>query len=204
MDSNRTKFFTTDQVATLLDLESEDKWRVTKFVQSREYGIKPSISEAAGTGSRRLYDIENVCEIALALRLLETGLRPNVIGHVLQEVRRDGVLSRYLKITKDQAWALYLGIFVSPQKGKPLDVSRVRHIDFFEGFMEVENRIGQIAAELAKQAPGLVQPPAYLPGIPSVDELTNYDVLLVAVGLMFYGINERIQTMESGSVGGKH
>src|SRR5260370_30728661 len=39
-----------------------------------------------GLGSRRLYDLENVCEIAVALALLEAGLRPAVIGDALHRL----------------------------------------------------------------------------------------------------------------------
>jgi DNA-binding transcriptional MerR regulator len=193
MVAGRSKVFTTEQVTALLGLEPEDKWRVTKFVQSREYGIKPSISEAAGPGSRRLYDLENVCEIGLALRLLETGLRPKVIGHVLKELGQEGRLSRKLNVEKDLARALYLGILVSPQVGKPLDVSRIQYVDFVEGFTEVEHAIEKIAEGLSGR--GLAKP--------VVDVLVNFDVLLVAVGLTFNRINERLATMEAESVGGK-
>jgi DNA-binding transcriptional MerR regulator len=193
MVARRQKFFTTEQVTALLGLNPEDKWRVTKFVQSREYGIKPSISEAAGPGSRRLYDVENVCEIGLALRLLETGLRPKVIGHVLKELGQEGRLSRMLNVEKEPARALYLGILVSPQAGKPLDVSRIRYVDFVEGFTEVEHTIEKIAEGLS--GTGMTKP--------VVDVLVNFDVLLVAVGLMFHRINEGLAAMETESVGGR-
>lgn len=202
MVASRQKFFTTEQVTALLGLAPEDKWRVTKFVQSREYGIRPSVSEAAGPGSRRLYDVENVCEIGLALRLLETGLRPKVIGHLLKELRQDGKLSRKLKIDKDVARALYLGIFLSSQIGKPLDSSRIQYVDFFEGFLEVEHVLERIEEGLTVATPGLAKL-AELPRFRNLQRLIDPDVLLVAVGLMFYGINERLAAMEAESAGGK-
>jgi len=177
MGAKREAVFTTEQVTALLGLKAADKWRVTKFVQSREYGISPSITDAAGPGSRRLYDLENVCEIGLALRLLEAGLRPKVIGHVLKELRQDGKLSRKLKIEKDRVPIRYLGICLFPKIGKPLDVSRVIYVDFFDGFMEAEPILGQ-----------LTEPDALGP---------NVDVLFVAVGLVFHRINERLEIMEA-------
>ena len=36
--------FTTDHVARLIGLSMKEKWRVTKFVKSNEYGIRPAVS----------------------------------------------------------------------------------------------------------------------------------------------------------------
>jgi hypothetical protein len=193
MVARQPKFFTTERVAEILGLGPDDKWRITKFVKSREYGIEPAIIVGSGPGSRRLYNVENVCEIALSLRLLETGLRPKVIGQVLKELGREGRLSENLKGEWDRARALYLCILVSPQTGKPLDASRIRYVDFFEGFTEIGTTIEKIAQGLIGK------------GLPKrfVDVLVNFDVLLVAVGLMFYEINERLATVKGESVGGE-
>jgi hypothetical protein len=187
MVASRRKIFTTEEVAALIGLSPEDTWRVTKFIKSREYGIKPAITMGSGHGSRRLYDIENVCEIGLALRLLEAGLRPQVIGHVLKEVGQYSNVSPKLKIGADAAKILYLAILLSPRTGKPLDVSRIQYVDFVEGFSEVEHIIEQIAQGLKSR------------GLPNVDVLVHYDVLLVGVGLMFRGINERLAMMKEES-----
>jgi hypothetical protein len=193
MVARKPKFFTTEQVAELLGLGPQDKWRITKFVKSREYGIEPAISVGSGPGSRRLYDIENVCEIGLALRLLETGLRPKVIGQVLKELGQEGRLSENLKSETDRARALYLCILVSPQPGKPLDASRIRYVDFVLGFTEIGTTIEKIAEGLS--GTGLAKS--------VVDVLVNFDVLLVAVGLMFNRINERLAAMEAAGLGGE-
>lgn len=200
MVARQQKFFTTEQVTGLLGLGPEDKWRVTKFVKSREYGIKPSMGVGTGPGSRRLYDVENVCEIGLALRLLETGLRSKVIGQVLKVLRREGKLSAKLGIEKERAATLYLGILVSPEVGEPLDASRIQYVGFFDSFTEVEAIIDMIAEGLAEEMPGLSNPATLPPGFPSIEKLVNYDVLLVAVGLMFRGISERLEAMEKESL----
>jgi DNA-binding transcriptional MerR regulator len=116
----------------------EDKWRVTKFVKSNEYGIRPAVSEAYGPGTRRLYDLENVCEIALALRLLETGLRPMVIGKVIRQLRKKGTLSEKLASEGKGAEKLFLAILRMPQPGKPLDEKREQLVEWVNEIEKVE------------------------------------------------------------------
>jgi hypothetical protein len=128
--------FTTDHVARLIGLSMKEKWRVTKFVKSNEYGIRPAVSEADGPGTRRLYDLENVCEIALALRLLETGLRPMVIGKVLRQLRRKGTLGEKLDSEGKGTEKLFLSILRLPQPGKPLDEKREQLVEWVD---EIEN-----------------------------------------------------------------
>lgn len=112
MDS---KIFTTEKVAKILGLP---EWRVVRFAQTDGYGIKPAFGEAAGPGSRRLYDLENVCEIALASWLVQAGLRVEVIGRVLKRLRKQGGLSHYLaQKWGDKAMGTYLGVIRAP-KGK--------------------------------------------------------------------------------------
>jgi DNA-binding transcriptional MerR regulator len=82
--------FTAQKVARLLRLP---EWRVVRFAQIKKYGIRPEFGEAEGSGSRRLYSLENVCEMALAVWLLEAGLRIEVIGRVLKQVRKQRRLS---------------------------------------------------------------------------------------------------------------
>ena len=130
------EIFTTEQVAALVGLDPQkDKWRVIKFVQSREYGIQPSVSEAEGSGSRRLYDLENVCEIALALRLLETGLRPMVIGKVIRQLRKKGELNERIKYAEKDV----LAILRTPQTGKPLDEKREQVVELVGDAQEAED-----------------------------------------------------------------
>ena len=121
--------FTTDQVTGIIGLDpKKESWRILKFAESREYGIQPSISSPRGSGSRRLYDLENVCEFALALRLLETGLRSAAIGKVLRQVK--GSLVAKLKTTVKP---LYLVIIRTPHTGKPLAEKRPQEVHFIEG-----------------------------------------------------------------------
>lgn len=131
--------FTTDHVARMVGLEPKDKWRVIKFIQSNEYGIRPTLTDAAGSGSRRLYDLENVCEIALALRLLETGLRSMVIGRVIRQLRRKGKLSERLDSEGKGTEKLFLAILRTPQAGKPLDEKREQVVEWVSEVKQAED-----------------------------------------------------------------
>jgi hypothetical protein len=106
--------FTTEKIAKLLKLP---EWRVVRFAQIRGYGITPAWGDATGPGSRRLYNLENVCEIALASWLVQAGLRVAVIGRVLKQLRKQGGLRHLLKQPWDKAVSTYLGIVRVP-KGK--------------------------------------------------------------------------------------
>ncbi len=114
--------FTTEELTTLLGLDpKKDKWRVVRFAESREYKIVPSIKLASGSGSRRLrYDLENVCEFALALHLLQTGLRSYVIGDVIQQLRKKGKLTRTLQMNDVDLLDLTVVIERDPAPGTPL------------------------------------------------------------------------------------
>src|ERR1700730_6221241 len=110
MDS---RIFTTEKVAKILELP---EWRVVRFAQIDAYGIKPAFGDAAGPGARRLYNLENVCEIALASWLTQAGLRVEVVGRVLKKLRMQG-LSHYLGLPWNRAVSTYLGVVRAP-KGK--------------------------------------------------------------------------------------
>lgn len=123
-----SQVFTTEQVTGLVGLDpKKDSWRILRFAESREYGIRPSISSPRGQGSRRLYDLENVCEFALALRLLETGLRSATIGKVLRQVK--GSLVAKLQTAHK---SLSLVIIRTPHTGKPLAEKRSQEVRFIE------------------------------------------------------------------------
>ncbi len=92
------------------------EWRVVRFAQTDAYGIKPAFADATGPGSRRLYNLENVCEIALALWLTQAGLRIEVIGRALKKARIQG-LSHYLSLPSSKAKSTYLAVVRAP-KGK--------------------------------------------------------------------------------------
>jgi DNA-binding transcriptional MerR regulator len=109
------KIFTTERVAKILGLP---EWRIVRFAQFKKYGITPALVEASGPGSRRLYNTENVCEMALAAWLTQAGLRIDVIAHVLQQVREQGGLSRYVdEASEQESLGTYLAIVRKP-KGK--------------------------------------------------------------------------------------
>jgi DNA-binding transcriptional MerR regulator len=108
------KVFTTEKVARILGVP---EWRVVRFAQTKKYGITPAYGQASGSGSRRLYNVENVCEMALASWLTEAGLRIEVIARVLTQVRNQGGLARYL----DEDWEretlhTYLAIVRKPMR----------------------------------------------------------------------------------------
>jgi DNA-binding transcriptional MerR regulator len=175
--SERT-VFTTEQVTTLLGLNvKKDKWRVVRFAQSREYGITPSISEASGPGSRRLYDIENVCQIALALRLLETGLRPRVIGEIIRKLRRTIKLSPKL-MAEGFGKSLYLVISRQPRVGRLLNEERFQLLNFVEDIPEVQELFDEIEDEFQKRP--------------------DCDLLFVSLGRMFQEINRNLRRMAKG------
>jgi len=161
------KVFSTEQVAVLVGLDPQkDKWRVIKFAQSGEYGIKPSVSQAAGSGSRRLYDLENVCEIALALRLLETGLRSMVIGKVIRQLRKKRKLSERLNSWGEDPEKSFLAILRTPQTGKPLDEKREQVVEWVGD--------AQKAEDIRRQNP-------------------TSDLILVPVGSLFEALSRSVE-----------
>ncbi len=160
--------FTQEQVAGLVGLNpAKEGWRILKFAESREYGIRPSIAAARGSGSRRLYNLENVCEFALALRLLETGLRSAAIGKAIRQLREQGPLSAKLEIDKAKAKSLYLAIIRTPRTGKPLDEKRPQEVAFID--IEAASRI--------------------------LKSRRDDDVILVPIGSLFLEVNRRLQNL---------
>src|SRR5271169_1908118 len=98
------QIFTTEKVARIADLK---EWQVVRFAQNSKFGITPTFGNAAGPGSRRLYGLENVCQMALASWLLQAGLRVDVIGRVLKQVRKQGDLKHRLKQPTEKAKDVY-------------------------------------------------------------------------------------------------
>jgi hypothetical protein len=107
--------FTTEKIARIIGVP---EWRVVRFAQDRGFGITPAFGDAAGPGSRRLYNVENVCEMALASWLIQAGLRVEVIGRVLKQIRKQGGLTGHLNAElRREALDTYLAIIRKP-KGK--------------------------------------------------------------------------------------
>jgi hypothetical protein len=171
MAARTLQVFTTDELTMLIGLDpKKDKRRVIKFAESREYNIVPSIKLASGSGSRRLYDLENVCEFALALHLLETGLRSKVIGRVIRELRRKGRLSAKLEMEGSQLENLKLVIARTPQPGKPLSEKRNQVVNFREGGEKLTEFIAKAFSN------------------PS----NGFDMILVPIGPTFYELKNRL------------
>jgi DNA-binding transcriptional MerR regulator len=182
MVSPKNEFFTTEQVAGLLGLTRKDKWRVVKFAESREYGIQPSVTAGSGPGSRRLYDIEDVCRIAVALRLLETGLRPKVIGEIIGKLRTGKErLSSRLTTKKEVPQSLYLAISRQPRIGKPLKEERFQFVDLVERISEIEDLLDEIEEHFGKRP--------------------DCDLLIVSLGRNFQEISENLRSIEKKSSG---
>lgn len=162
--------FTTDQVARLIGLDSKkDKWRVIKFAQGDEYGLKSSVSPASGSGTRRLYNLEDVCEFAIALRLLETGLRSKAIGKVIRELRKVGPLNSKLELSELDLDSLLLAIVRTPEVGRALDEKRKVAVSFVR-------TIGE-AGQLHQKRPG-------------------DDLILVPMGSTYFGLQQRLQQLQ--------
>jgi hypothetical protein len=129
MASQKQDLFATAEVADLLNLP---KWRVIKFIEGEQYGIEPVANVGSGTGSRRLYNVENLCEFAVALRLLETGLRSLDIGRVIYQLREQGSLASRLRENRD----LFVAILRSPFSGMYLRRQRPQNVQFVDGVEE--------------------------------------------------------------------
>ena len=126
MVERNQELFATAEVARLL---GQPEWRVIKFVEGEQYGIKPAAVVGSGTGGRRLYDVENVCEFAVALRLLESGLRSLDIGRVIRQLREKGPLQQQLSDNRE----LYIAIARKPRSGTFLATPRPQEVSFVRG-----------------------------------------------------------------------
>jgi DNA-binding transcriptional MerR regulator len=165
-------FFTAD-IASLLRIA---EWRVIKFAQGAEYKIAPSHSEAAGSGSRRVYDIEDVCQIALALRLLDSGLGAKAIGEIIARLRQGGKLSEKLMLPKRELKDLYLAVVRLRRTGRGYFGNRTRDAFFVSDLVE---------AEMDREA----RPPN--------------DLMVISVGSMFTQLSERLGKLQSERGRGK-
>ena len=164
-------YFTTEQVATLLGLKPKEKWRVIKFVEGKEYGIRPAFIPSSGPGSRRLYNLENVCEIALALEFLEAGLRPAVVGEALERLRKNCKLSQKLITEQREGRRMSVLVAFEPKIGKLLKKqSRIRAVALSDNAEAVFSEV----QEEMKQSPG----PRFL---------------LIAITSTFRAIKERLE-----------
>jgi DNA-binding transcriptional MerR regulator len=174
MVARREQIFLTGEVAELVGIP---EWRVVKIATGEEYGIKPRRS-AKGSGSRRVYDIENVCEIALAVRLLETGLRPKVIGDVIAKLR--GKLSSTLKIASVTPKDFYLVVGREAEIGRPLNQSRPQRIKFLEMEDEVfHEQLQDLWTEMSE------------------NRGPDVDMLFVAVGPFFREVHVNLERMKA-------
>jgi hypothetical protein len=114
MPSDLPEIFVTAQIAKLLHVP---EWRIIKFVGGKDYRITPALSNASGSGTRRLYNLENVCELALAWWLFQMGLRSDVVGWVLHQVRNEQQLKRTLDMDEQSARLFYLAVIRTERKG---------------------------------------------------------------------------------------
>ena len=170
MANTSQELFTTEQVVELLGLKPKDKWRVIKFAESKEYDISPARVMGKGLGSRRLYDLENVCQIALALALLEAGLRPPVIGDSLERL---GKMAHQLKNAKRLS-RLFIVVTLEQRFGSLLSAHRFLNVEFVEdGYKwSHDDILGQL---------------------PNISGHENYSVLFVPIGSVFSRIKRGLE-----------
>jgi hypothetical protein len=135
MKVNLPTILLTADVAALLNIP---EWRVINFAQGSDYQITPSHGDAAGRGTRRMYNIEDVCQIALALRLLDSGIGSKAIGQILRVLRRKGSLSAFLEWDNKKLNDLYLIIFRRRKSDTPPFYSSSRDALFVVGFTEAQ------------------------------------------------------------------
>jgi hypothetical protein len=81
MVSGKNRFFQAARVAEVVGMPEK---RLSKFVESPGYKIRPSLREKAGRGAPRLYDLSDLLSVALAWWLFQAGFRSQVIGRVLK------------------------------------------------------------------------------------------------------------------------
>jgi hypothetical protein len=167
MSSRFPNIFFTADIAALLRIA---EWRVIKFAQGAEYQIAPSHSDAAGSGTRRVYDIEDVCQIALALRLLDSGLGAKAIGEIIALLRRSGRLSDKLALSKRELKNLYLAVVRLRRTGRGYFGNRTRAAFFVSD---------PVQAEMDREA----RPPN--------------DLMLISVGSMFNQLRDRLGNLQS-------
>jgi DNA-binding transcriptional MerR regulator len=173
MSSRFPNIFFTADIATLLKIA---EWRVIKFAQGAEYQIAPSHSDAAGSGTRRVYDIEDVCQIALALRLLDSGLGAKAIGEIIARLRQTGKLSEKLTLPKRELKNLYLAVIRLRRTGKGYFGNRTRDAFFVSDLVE---------AEMDRET----RPPN--------------DLMLISVGSIFSQLSDRLGKLQSERGKGK-
>jgi len=136
--------FTTEKIARIVGL---NEWRVVRFAQDPKFGITPAFGNAAGPGSRRLYDLENVCQMALASWLLQAGLRVDVIGRVLGQVHKLGGLSRFLdQASERESLGTYLAILRKPS-GKLRSSLTSKRTSQEAVYIQDWERLGKIMAQ---------------------------------------------------------
>jgi hypothetical protein len=116
------------------------------------------------------------------LRLLETGLRPKVIGEIIAKLRSSKErLSSRLATKEVSRQSLYLTISRQPQIGEPLNDPRFQLLNFFEQISEVEDALDEIEEHYGKRP--------------------DCDLLIVSLGRMFQEIGKNLRHMEKKSGG---
>ena len=166
------KLFTTEQVVELLGLKSKDKWRVIKFAESKEYGIEPAVVMGEGLGSRRFYDMENVCQIAVALALLE-GFA--TCGH--RRSHSSTWARHHLAVQKTETrWTPICMMVLEQQFGSLLSKSRFLSVDFTDRGYTPESILDHYEDTLLSGS--------------------EYAVLFIPIDSMFRGIRKRSSALK--------
>ena len=70
----------------LIDLVGVKPIYLTKFVERRLYGIRPSAKKGKGRGKRRHFRLDDVYGVALVWWLFESGFRSQAIQYILNQI----------------------------------------------------------------------------------------------------------------------
>jgi hypothetical protein len=80
------EIFELSSVARILKVPSS---RIKNWSIGRPFRVIPALRAARGKGSRNLYNLENVRQLALISQLTDNGLTPRVIEHVLKLIPKE-------------------------------------------------------------------------------------------------------------------
>jgi hypothetical protein len=95
------EIFELSSVARILKVPSS---RIKNWSIGRPFKVRPAVRAARGKGSRNLYNLDNVMQLALISQFTENGLTPRVIEHVLRLIPKDSFQS--LRLEQHPWWII--------------------------------------------------------------------------------------------------
>jgi len=130
-----SRVFLTAEIANLLKLA---EWRIARFSEQEAFRISPSVTDSAGSGTRRIYNLEDVCQIALTARVLNVGVGMRTAGNIVAALRSKQSLSARLQDEDKEMKTIHLAIFVAPGNGKLSFSGRSEDVDFACSLLDVQ------------------------------------------------------------------